>query len=274
MRADAAGDAVDLDAYFERVGWRGATPPTLATLTGLLRAHMRAIPFENLDVLLARPVRLDLPALQRKLVRARRGGYCFEHATLFAAVLEALGFALSRHSARVVLYQPARASPRTHMFLAVALREGTFVVDPGFGSRAPAAPLPLPDRAQARAGDDSHWISRDGGQVALRARSDGNVVDCWVSTLEADHPIDFAVANHYTATHADSPFVANLMLRALTDDGRVAVMNRDVTIRRGAESRAVRLADRGALRALLAEHFGFDLPEAETLRVPSIEEWR
>ena len=70
-----------LDAYRERIGWRGDTPLTLATLTGLLRAHMNAIPFENLDPLLGRPVRLDLESLQRKLVHARRGGYCFEHAT-------------------------------------------------------------------------------------------------------------------------------------------------------------------------------------------------
>ena len=64
------------------------------------------------------------------------------------------------------------------------------------------------------------------------------------------------------------------MLRALTDDGRVSVMNRDVTIRRGMQSRSLQLADRKALRALLVEHFGFNLPEAETLRVPSVEEWR
>ena len=51
-------------------------------------------------------------------------------------------------------------------------------------------------------------------------------------------------------------------------------MNRDVTIRRGMQSRSLQLADRKALRALLVEHFGFDLPEAETLRVPSVEEWR
>src|SRR5947207_7172356 len=75
----------DLDAYFARIRWDGAPCPTLDTLAGLLQAHMAHIPFENLDVLLCRPVRLDLESLQRKLVHSRRGGYCFEHATLFAA---------------------------------------------------------------------------------------------------------------------------------------------------------------------------------------------
>ena len=265
---------VDLDAYFERIGWTAATPPTHATLAGLLRAHMRAIPFENLDVLLGRGIRLDLPALQNKLVGARRGGYCFEHATLFAAVLEAVGFAPVRHSARVVLFAPRTASPRTHMFLTVALAEGTFVLDPGFGGLAPAFPVPLAERAGDETGGATHWMTRDDGRWVLRARTDAGAVDCWVTTLEADNPVDFAVANHYTSTHPASPFVNRIMLRALTDDGRVTVMNRDVTLRETDASRTWELADRAALRALLARHFGFDLPESEALRVPSIGEWR
>ncbi|HEX8739021.1 MAG TPA: arylamine N-acetyltransferase, partial [Casimicrobiaceae bacterium] len=86
--------------------------------------------------------------------------------------------------------------------------------------------------------------------------------------------VDFEVGNHYTSTYPESAFVNRLMLRALTDDGRVSVMNRDVTIRSRGEARSLRLADRRALRALLAEDFGFDLPEVETLRVPTIDDWR
>lgn len=265
---------VDVDAYFERVGWTAATPRTHATLAGLLRAHMRAIPFENLDVLLGRGVRLELPALQDKLVGARRGGYCFEHATLFAAVLDALGFAPVRHSARVVLFAPRTASPRAHMFLTVSLAEGTYVLDPGFGGLAPDFPVPLVAHAGDGPGGPTHWMARDDGCWVLRARTDAGAVDCWVTSLEADNPVDFAVANHYTSTHPASAFVNRIMLRALTDDGRVTVMNRDVTLREGGASRTWELADRTALRALLARHFGFDLPEAESLRVPSIEEWR
>ena len=86
---------LDLEAYFRRIQWGGETSPTFETLAGLLRAHMLRIQFENLDVLLGRPVRLDLDSLPDKLVRARRDGYCFEHATLFAAVLEKLDFSRS-----------------------------------------------------------------------------------------------------------------------------------------------------------------------------------
>jgi N-hydroxyarylamine O-acetyltransferase len=207
-------------------------------------------------------------------VRARRGGYCFEHASLFAGVLEALGFAPVRHSARVVLTAPRTASPRTHMFLTVPLPEGTFVVDPGFGGLAPDRPLALVAQPQDAPTDATHWLAHDGAYWTLRARSDGEVIDCWVSTLEADHPIDFVVANHYVSTHPDSAFVNRLMLRALTDDGRVSAMNRDVTLRGPEGATCFTLRDRSALCTLLAEYLGFDLPEVASLRVPSIEEWR
>ncbi|HLX29540.1 MAG TPA: arylamine N-acetyltransferase [Casimicrobiaceae bacterium] len=267
-----AKDRIDLDRYLARIGWNGAAPATLSTLSGLLRAHMRSIPFENIDVLLDREVRLDIEGLQRKLVDARRGGYCFEHATLFAAALEALGFAPSRHAARVVLISPRTEMPRTHMFLTVPLAEGTFVVDPGFGSLAPEKPLPLHEEAPAA--NASHWMARDGAWWVLRARNDGKIVDCWVSTLEVENAIDFVVANHYTATHPASSFRQRLMLRALTDGGRVSVMNRDVTFRTDDTVRSATLADRAALRLLLAEHFGCDLPEVLSLRVSSIEGWQ
>jgi N-hydroxyarylamine O-acetyltransferase len=264
---------LDLDAYFERIGWQGATSTTFGTLAALVGAHMAAIPFENLDVLLGRPVRLDLESLQAKLVRARRGGYCFEHSTLLAAVLERLGFHPLRHSARVTMMTPRDTAPRTHMFLTVPLPEGRFVVDVGFGSLAAPFPVPLLDSEPDATDDATHWMTRDGELWLLRAKSDGKTIDAWVSTLDEDYPVDFEMANHYVATHPASPFVNRILMRALTGSGRVTVMNREVTVWRDGVRHPSQLADRAALRALLAEHFGFDLPEAESIRVPAIAEW-
>jgi len=267
-------DAVDLDAYFERIGWGGSTHTSYETLAGLLGAHMLHIPFENLDVLLGRPVHLELKALQQKLVFAHRGGYCFEHATLFAAVLEQLGFQTMRHTARVIVSLPRHASPRTHMVLTVPLAEGIFIADPGLGVLAPRLPVPLVDGVPVRADKEVHWMARDQEQWTLRSRTDDKVVDCWVSALELDNLVDFEVGNHYTATHPMSPFVNRIMLRALTPSGRVSVMNRDVTLWQGGRPHSSQLADRAALRRLLNEYFGFDMPEVERLRVPSTPEWQ
>lgn len=264
---------LDLGAYLDRIGLTAPVPATLGGLSQLVAAHMARIPFENLDVLLGRPIRLDLDSLQRKLVTARRGGYCFEHVTLFAAALDALGFRAEPHIARVTLVTPRTHSPRTHMLLTVALPEGLYLVDPGLGSRAPGFPIPVVD-AGADPGDGvTHWLTRDGPDWKLRVRTADGVLDAWVSRLEADPPIDFEVGNHYTATHPASIFRNRLMLRTVTAEGVVTVMNRDVTLWRGLQPETRQLADRGALRALLRDWFGFDLPEVDGLRIPAIPEW-
>jgi N-hydroxyarylamine O-acetyltransferase len=226
-------NGLDLDAYFDRIQWGGSTRANYETLAGVLRAHMSSIPFENLDVLLGRTIRLDLDGLQQKLVRARRGGYCFEHGTLFGAFLEAMGFKPVRHTARVIMMTPRTGAPRTHMFLTVPVADGTFVVDPGFGALAPRIPVPLQEGVEARIGPETHWMIREGSHWILRTRTAEKQTNCWLSTLEEDNPVDFEMGSHYVATHPSSPFVNRMMMRALTADGCVTVTNRNVTIHCG-----------------------------------------
>ncbi|MGH7119294.1 MAG: arylamine N-acetyltransferase family protein [Acetobacteraceae bacterium] len=265
-------ELLDLDAYFTRIRWQGGTAPTYATLAGLLAHHLRHVPFENFDVLLGRGIRLDLPALQAKLVTARRGGYCFEHASLFAAVLETLGFAPLRHAARVITYRPPDEAPRTHMFLSVIVDDVRYIVDPGFGPFASPLPLPL-DGSGVPPERPTHRVAREGTRWVLHTTRDGADIPAWICNLDVENPIDFEVANHYTATHPASQFKNAIFASAATEDGRVSIVNRDVTHRSGAHVRKFTLADRGALRALLARYFGFDLAEIETMRVPGIPGW-
>jgi N-hydroxyarylamine O-acetyltransferase len=264
---------LDLTAYFERIHWTGDAAPVLETIKGLLIAHMRAIPFEHLDVLRGKTIALDLESLQAKLVHARRGGYCFEHVTLFAAVLEALGFQIARHSARVTLFTPRSQSPRTHMFLTVKLAEGVFVLDPGFGGYPPLFPAPLVDAGAAiETSSATHWMVKDGAAWVLRTSRDGAMLNAWASTLEEENAVDFEMANHFTATHPSSPFLNRLMMSRFTEAGRVTVMNREATIRQNASATTIQLGNRAALRAFIAEHFGFDFP-VDALRLPFIPEW-
>jgi N-hydroxyarylamine O-acetyltransferase len=195
-----------------------------------------------------------------------------EHGMLFSAVLERLGFDPVRHSARVLMQRPLAEAPRTHMFLTVQIDGQRYVVDPGFGSLGPSKPIPLID-AEGDPSQAGHWMARSGDRWIMRARSAGEALDVWSSTLESENPVDFRMANHYTSTYPESPFVTNMMLRAVTPEGYVTVMNRNVKIWRGDEYSSSVLANRQALRSLLDEHFGFDLAEAESLRVPAIPEW-
>ena len=90
-----------LDDYLERVGLTSARSPDLATLRRLHEAHVAAIPFENLDILLGHDIRLELDRLRDKLIARRRGGYCFEQNALFAAILQESGYTVMSMEARV-----------------------------------------------------------------------------------------------------------------------------------------------------------------------------
>jgi N-hydroxyarylamine O-acetyltransferase len=141
MSDDWSVAKLDLDAYLGRLGLTGEPlPVTGATLDRLHRAHLAAIPFENLDILLGRGIRVDLESIQAKLVRARRGGYCFEQGQLFGAVLERLGFGVDRLLARV--WRPDVTSARTHLTIRVKAGSESWLSDVGFGS-SPAGPLSL-----------------------------------------------------------------------------------------------------------------------------------
>jgi N-hydroxyarylamine O-acetyltransferase len=248
---------LDLDAYLTRIGWRGPLVSDLATLAGLLDRHMSNIPFENLDVLLGKAPKLDLASLAGKLVDARRGGYCYEHATLFAHVLDTIGFTVHRHSARVTVARPKSEAPRTHMFLSVELPGGTVICDPGFGASVPRVPLAL---VGTPAGD--YRIAREAGDIMLMDRDK----PLWTSTLERDFPIDFEMANHFTATSPLSPFTRTVTMRAFTADGRITIYNRTLTEPSGAQRT---IADGRALREICRAHFGFDLPALDALQLPA-----
>ena len=118
--SDATSDELDLEGYLLRIHAKSPLAPSAEALGDLQRAHVGAIPFENLDILLGQPIRLDLASLQSKLVTSRRGGYCFEQNTLFKAVLERLGFGVTSLGARVRAGATGIRA-RTHMLLQVEL---------------------------------------------------------------------------------------------------------------------------------------------------------
>lgn len=266
-------EALDLDAWFARIGWSGPREPTPAVLAGLLRAHVLAVPFENLDVLLGRPIRLDLASVQDKLVARRRGGYCFEHGTLFAAALEALGFTVRRLAARVRLGATSPVTPRTHMTLEVRLEGGAHLVDPGFGGPAPRTPMPLVEDTPHEDGLGRHRLVRQGDGWLLQGELDGAWRDVYLVGPDAQHPIDHEVANHFTSTHPRSHFTTSLVVARALPDGRVSLTNRTL-VTRGPSGEARReIATRDELVAALRDLFGLDVPEAAALRVPAVPEW-
>ena len=263
----------DLDAYLARIDYTGPRTPTYETLAGILAAHFANIPFELFDVHLGRPIRLDIEGLHAKIITARRGGHCVEHASLMYAALHAIGFDPIRHSARVVLLAPRQESARSHMFLSVRIGDATYVVDPGFGLFACPAPIPL-DGTPAPVDARTHRLVREGDEWVLCVTRNGGETRGWMSTMEEEYPVDFEMIQHHFITHPASFYARNLVATAVTKDGLVNILNRDASIIRDGAVEPARLADRKELRSFVAEHFGFDLPELETMKVNGVRDWR
>lgn len=250
---------VPLPAYFARVG---ATPPLTPTLDGLEalhRAHCAAIPFENLDVLLGRPIALDLPALARKLIHGRRGGYCFEQNTLFRAVLVELGYQVTAFAARVRLDATA-VRPRTHMLLQVSLPEGAFLADVGFGGDGPVEPVPFLEQRETWIGPIGHRLRREGELWVLQGNTEGAWCDLYAFTSEPAYDADFEMANHYTSTHPHSRFVRNLVAQRSWPEKRAVLVNRELAVREGGRVGRTAVRDPEHLLELLADVFGLRFP--------------
>lgn len=207
---------MDLDAYLARVRYAGPREPTLAALRQLVLHHACAIPFENLDVLLGRGVSLADADVERKLVRERRGGYCFEQNSLLLRALTALGFAAAPLSARVRLKAPREfVPPRTHLFLRVDIDGAPWLADVGIGGLSPTAPvrLDLLD-AEQPAPHEPRRIVREPGEPSPRYFHQARLGDAWADvyefTLEEMPAIDREVGNWWTSTSPQSKFRQNL----------------------------------------------------------------
>jgi len=254
---------LDLDGYLARIGFRGRCEPDRQTLGGLHLAHLGAIPFENIDVLLGRGVRLDLDSLQDKLVRRPRGGYCFEHNTLFAAALREIGFGVTTLEARVRPPGATHTLPRTHMVLRVDLDGRALLADVGFGGDGPLHPVPL-DGGAVEQGGDAYRVTSEGRVKVLQIRRRDAWQDLYAFTLDEALPIDFAVANHYTSTFPTSPFVTTLTAQLSLPDERRILRGRTLTLRRGDTENASQVAEE-ELIPLLESSFGIRLPEGTRL---------
>lgn len=266
-----------LDAYFARIGYHGSRAPTLQTLHAICHAHVQAIPFEALDVLLGKRIDLDPRAVEDKLVHRRRGGYCFEQNTLLLRVLLALGYRVQPLSGRVRFGRPRDyLPPRTHVFLRVELGaqdgDDPWLVDCGLGAPSLTSAIRLVlDEEQATHHEPRRLIAA-GRWEGLSLRSPDALLyhqvkfgeewqDVAELTLEEMPPIDREVGNWFTSTHPASSFCQRLLVTRATRDGRLSLHNRELT-RRGPDGvgHTQRLGSPAELLRVLDEEFGLSFP--------------
>jgi N-hydroxyarylamine O-acetyltransferase len=248
----------DLDAYFGRIGYDGPREPTLKTLRTLHERHPAAIPFEAFDVVMGKGVDLSAEVVDRKLIEAGRGGYCFEQNGLFRRVLQQLGFELEPLIARVLWRAPPDAAPppRTHMALRVLLDGERWLVDVGFGGRVMTEPLrydvegPQPTRHDA-----FRLVPLPRGR-----RLEVELETGWAAAYEvSDEPavdMDYVAANWFTSTHPASRFRSGLMVARTTPEARFTLADERLTVRTATGETRVERLDAAGLERVLQEVFG------------------
>ncbi|OAH15010.1 arylamine N-acetyltransferase family protein [Streptomyces jeddahensis] len=265
---------LDLDAYLARIGWSGQGEASVEMLRSVHRAHVHGIPFENVEPVLGSAPSLALADLQAKLVRSRRGGYCFEHNTLFAAVLEALGFGVTRLAARVRVGAQGAVRPRTHMLLLVDVPGASrqYLADVGFGSIGGLLEaIPLTAGTEVHDGGRRHRLVREPHHGledlwVLQAFQGGAWSDQYAFSREPFEPADYEVINWHVATNPRSPFQHTLYAQRTTPDTHLALAGRALVIMRADGTREEReLADSAELRQVLDTDFGIELPEGARL---------
>ena len=272
-KSGSLAGVIDLAAYLARIGYAGDRAPTLATLHAVVRAHVQAIPFENLDVLLGRPISLAPADLEAKLVTERRGGYCFEHNGLLLLVLEQLGFAVRPISARVRYQRPRDFTPpRTHLFARVELDGEAWIADVGVGAMSPTAALRLAEPGEQPTPHEPRRFLREGGLVYHQVRFGTEWHDIWESTLEEMPPIDREVANWFTSTHPGSHFKNRLLVARALPEGRVTLLNRELTHRAPdgtPRTRVIHTPD--GLLDVLRDEFGLAFPAGTRFTCPALD---
>ena len=255
----------DLGAYFRRIGFSAPAAPDRHTLAALHRLHPQAIAFENLDPLLGVTVVLDAAAIEHKLVRSGRGGYCYEHNLLFMHVLQALGFAVRGLSARV-LSGSAGTLARAHMLLAIDLAGERYIADVGFGGNTLTGPLRLDCDAEQATPHEPFRVSRADGDFILQANIRGIWQSIYRFDLQEQLQADYEVSNWYKSTSPNSYFTRNLMVARPVEGRRYGLRNSELSVHHlngTSERRTVRTA--GELRDTLSGIFGLHLPEGSRL---------
>ena len=256
---------IDLHAYLQRIGYTGTLTRSHDVLEALHLAHATHIPFENLDILLGRPIRLDLGSLQAKLVLGRRGGYCFEQNLLFAGCLQALGFSVTQLAARV-RYRTRRVLPRTHMLLLVDVDGSRWIADVGFGLAGLLTPLRFAAGEAARQSAWTYRILQEADHWILQWLEDGSWMDLYEFSLAPQQLADYEMANHYTSTHPDSRFVQTLTVQRIAPEVRYMLRNRELTTADGTSLTSRRVADDDELLDVLAGTFDLRFPAGTRFR--------
>jgi len=206
--------------YLARIGYEGDAPLCRETLDRLQTLHYETVPYENLDILLRKPISFAIDGLYDKIVTRRRGGYCFELNGLYGWLLENLGFSVKDYMARFLLHEP-EIPMRRHRVLVVSLDGRRYLCDVGVGLEVPRKTILLEEGVLQNDGFTTYKIEKDPalGWV-LWEEYRGEWIRYYSFTEEPQLPIDYVMPSFYCERHPDSIFNKEPMVAIMTPTGR------------------------------------------------------
>lgn len=248
---------LDVNAYLARIGYQGPTAPIPETLRSIHRAHMMAVPFENLDIAAGRKIVIDEEAFFRKIIEQRRGGFCYELNGAFAALLRSLGFRVTLLSARAVGKTGIEGPEFDHLCLRVDL-DDPWLADVGFGDCFLEPPR-LQTGVEQLDPAGKFRIAATGERLQLEKAMPDGWKKQYSFTLKSHRLAEFSGMCHYHQTSRDSPFTQKSICSRATEDGRITVADMKlIATRNGARSERV-LISKEERKVALREHFGIIL---------------
>lgn len=248
---------IDIPAYLQRIAYSGPTTPTAATLRNLHRAHMLAVPFENLDISLGRNIVVDEDAILRKVIQQQRGGFCYELNCAFAALLRGLGFSVTFLSARVARSNGGEGPEFDHLTLRVDL-EQPWLADVGFGDSF-LEPLRLQTGTEQADPAGTFRLIEDQGRWHMQKReADGNWKQQYSFSLQPRRLDEFGGMCHFHQTSPDSSFSYRRICSRATPEGRVTLSDMKLVISRSGSREEREIASEQERIKILQEHFGIN----------------
>ena len=256
--------------YLARLKIDGVPEATVENLFRLQEAHLKNIPYENLDILADIPVTpLDFDSVYEKVIIRRRGGYCFELNGLFAGLLRALGFGVKEYFARWHFKETVDIPRRRHRVLHVTSPDGAeYICDAGIGSECPRFPLKYELMTEQFRNGRSYRLvgnSQLGIAVQVRVSADAEFVNYYSFDPVAQYPQDFEYVHYYCSKAESSMFRHKIYAHRFTDCGRCNIEGTDEhtlvmhnTLPDGTVSDTV-ISDRKMFRTMLEKHFGIVL---------------
>jgi N-hydroxyarylamine O-acetyltransferase len=253
---------MDLKTYLNRIQYPGDLTPDAKTLAGLQQAHLLTVPFENLDIGLLRPIKLDEASLWEKIIVQKRGGFCYELNGLFAWLLKQIGFDVTYLNARVFDGHGNPGIEFDHLaLLAQAPGESErWLVDVGFGDSF-IRPLHLAEPTEQAQGLRAYRIEQTpAGYVTWQRNYAGRWERQYIFDLSPhDFPADYEAACLYHQTSPDSPFTRQSIISRATPEGRVSLEAGRLILTEHGQRTEHPLADEAAYKTLLKQYFGITL---------------